>query len=241
MNQGYFKKDVELRFCDCDYKKRAKLSTIMCYMADIAGLAYADKGYSHTWLWENNFVFLLSRVSLHMTRTPKADEKLTIQTWEHSTKGALFNRLFEIYDETNTIIIGAYTQWVLVNPQTRCVLRPNSFTGKMDFHEDKKVNTLECEKLKISNEILEIGERKITYSDIDANGHVYNAVYASIATDFLSSEEVDRNIVDFRINFKKEAMLGEILKINKFSQQNKTYIVGYVENTISYECEFTFE
>ncbi len=240
MNKGYFIKEAELRFCDCDYKKRAKLSTIMSIMADIAGNAYADKGYSHTWLWDNHFVFLLSRVSLHIKRVPKADEIISVHTWEQGTKGVLFVRMFAVYDESDQIIMEAQTQWVLADPYSRAILRPSAFTGEMNFHKDKIVNTLDCGKLKVPEELSKCSERKISYSDIDANGHVYNAVYASIACDCLSKEEIDQDIVDFRINFKKEAMLGEIMQIYKYSESKKTYILGFIDDNLSFECEFTF-
>lgn len=240
MNEGYFSKEVELRFCECDFNKKAKVSTILCHLADVAGLAYADKGYSHAWLWEQKTVFLLSRVSLHINRTPKADEILKINTWEHSTKGVQFNRLFEIFDTNNQSIIQSKTQWVLTNPHTRTILKPKEFTGIMHLHPEKDVDVLECGKFKIPLEMDYVGERKIVYSDIDANGHVYNAVYASIASDFLDNTDIHKDIADFRINFKKEALLGETMKIYRMKNEDSTFIKGIVNDSISYECEYIF-
>lgn len=239
MNEGLFQKIVIPGFCDCDYKKRAKLATIMAYMADIAGNAYADKGYSHSWLWENGFVFLLSRVSVHFERMPVAEETLIVHTWEVGTKGVLFCRDFEIEDSNGEIIISAQTQWILANPHTRQILRPNAFTGKIHPHPERRARANEPQKIKMA-QIDFLGERKIVYSDIDANGHVYNAVYAAIAYDYLPLSLLERELTDFCINFKQEAKLGETLSILFQQEENHGYLLGKLQESVSFECEFTF-
>ncbi|WMJ21775.1 thioesterase [Paludicola sp. MB14-C6] len=241
MNQGYFTKEIEIEFCDCDNQKRAKIATIMKHMADIAGLAYADKGYSHTWLWEHNFVFLLSRVSIHIDRMPKADEKLVLHTWEHDIKGPLFYRNFAFYDVNETKIIEAATAWVLVNPTTRHIQKPSAFTGNTNLMPEKIVHTIPLSKFKIDEILEKKGTRKIVYSDIDANNHVYNAVYAAIACDFLPQEMMDKKLTDFRINFKQEAILGQNLIIKLNCMNNKTVVIGNLNQIQSFECEFTFD
>lgn len=245
MDKGYYIKEFEIPFCDCDKTKRARISTIMKILADIAGTAYGSKGYTHSFLFENNFVFLLSRVSIHINRMPIADEKLYIHTWERDIKGILFYRDFAIYDDLQSIIIEASSAWFLVNPSTRKIIKPSDFTGEADLHPDKKANTLPVAKLK-PPENIEVtgraGERAIVYSDIDANGHVYNAIYASIACDFLSEELLtqENGIKDFRINFKQEAKQGETLDIFKKEECDKAFIMGKIGDIVSFECEFIF-
>ena len=56
---GIFNYNIYLHFYDCDPKEQAKLSTILKYAADIAGIDYTLKGYSHQYLWDNGMVFLL--------------------------------------------------------------------------------------------------------------------------------------------------------------------------------------
>lgn len=239
MEKGYFTKEIEIPFCDCDAKKCAKIASIMKYMADTAGLAYASKGYTHSWLWEHNFVFLLSKVSIHIERMPAANETVVLHTWEQMIKGALFYRNFVFYDQSNQKIIEAKTAWVLVNPTTRHIIRPSDFTGTSDLHPEKDVDTLAFGKIKLDNGT-EQGTRKIVYSDIDGNRHVYNATYAAIACDFLPADLMEKPITDFRINFKHEALLGNCLTIKSNISGNKAVVVGYLQENISFECEFIF-
>lgn len=237
MKDGFFEKQVELRFCDCDYKKRARIATLMAYMADIAGVAYADKGYSHSWLWENNFVFLVSRVSISIKRMPVADECLRITTWEREMKGVLFYRDFNIKDSENRTIVEASTAWVLANPHTRQILRPSDFTGKIHQNPEYKANVTPPNRMKISEELQWVGERKIVYSDIDANGHVYNAVYLGIACDFLPEEFLVRDLADVQINFKQEAKLTQVIQMKTMVNGNTAFIVGEVDGITSFEVK----
>lgn len=239
MEIGYYKKFVELRFGDCDYKKRAKISTIMSYLADIAGLAYSSKGYNHTWLWERDFVFLLSRVSIHVQKMPKADETIEIHTWERESKGVLFYRDYAIQDATETVVVEASSAWILANPHTRQILKPSAFTGTND-PVCKVANVLAPAKFKITDHKF-AGDRTIVYSDIDANGHVNNAVYVSIACDFLPPELVEKDITDFRINFKQEARQGQVMKVFITTDESKTFVVGKVDDVVSFESEITFK
>ena len=72
---------------------------------------------------------------------------------------------------------------------------------------------LPCGKITLSENAKLLAERKICYSDIDANGHTNNSRYAAFAVDALPPEYRGKQFTDFRINFSKEAMIDETLQI----------------------------
>ncbi|MEG0615526.1 MAG: thioesterase, partial [Oscillospiraceae bacterium] len=86
----------ELPFYDCDYVKRAKISTILKITAQIAGKDYTDRGLGHRFLWDEGYVFLLSRISIHIHRYPVEPEKLVTSTWESGRSGAMFMRGYDV-------------------------------------------------------------------------------------------------------------------------------------------------
>ena len=96
---GIFYYNIYLHFYDCDPKEQAKLSTILKYAADIAGIDYTLKGYSHQYLWDNGMVFLLSRSSFRIHRMPRTYEEIVVSTWEHGIKGSQFLRDFEYFSK----------------------------------------------------------------------------------------------------------------------------------------------
>lgn len=235
-----FYKPVEIRFCDCDRHKRARVQTLLKIMADIAGVAYADRGYSHAWLWEHQSVFLLTRAAIRVRRMPIADETIVVETWETGIKGAQYYRDFTFFDREGNRIVEGQTAWVVVDPISRTIQKPSAFPGHFEPIPDKVADTLPPARLKPEGEFLPQGERTIVYSDIDGNGHTYNAVYGGIACDFLPAEWMESRLTDFRINFKQEALLGETLTIQTSLHQNHAFVVGRLGETISFECEFLF-
>ena len=83
-----------------------------------------------------------------------------------------------------------------------------------------------------------IGKRQVKLTDLDGNGHVYNATYADIASDFLAEQEFSKNIDNFRINYVSEAMLNDIIEIYSEKSENKIVIIGKIKDRISFETEF---
>lgn len=212
-NDSIFQEDSFLHFYDCDCYERAKLSTILKYIADIAGVDYTRKGFSHQYLWDRGMVFLLSRTSLKIGRMPRAYETVTVSTWEQGKKGSQFLRHFEIFDKEGALLISAATAWLLVNPISRKILRPEVFTGFMPKLTDKLPDCELPGKLRMPEGQTPIGRRVIRFSDLDGNGHVYNGVYGDIAYDFLPAEYQSRTLRAFQINYQAEALLGEELAL----------------------------
>lgn len=210
---GVFYEENFLHFYDCDCYERAKLSTILKYIADIAGVDYTMKGFSHQYLWDRGMVFLLSRTSLRILRMPKAYETVTASTWEQGKKGSQFLRHFEIFDAEGALLVSAATAWLLVDPNSRKILRPEVFTGFMPKLQEKLPDCAMPGKLRMPQGQTLAGRRKIRFSDLDGNGHVYNSVYGDIAYDFLPAEYQSRALQEFQINYQSEAVLGDELEL----------------------------
>ena len=235
-----FKKTVEIRFYDCDSQKRAKVSTINKLIADIAGIGYAAAGMTHQWLWDHGYVFLLAKVSICFNRMPVADETVTVSTWERGNKGASFLRDFEIFDISGKKLIDARTEWILVNPDSRQIIRPSSFEGLRATLPEKQADAPDCRRLKLPGGDF-AGERKVRYSELDGNGHVYNAVYADIAVDILPPALREKQLRTYQINFVHEAKLGDTLLLYIAADANTATVRGCIEGKDSFICELHYE
>ena len=85
--------------------------------------------------------------------------------------------------------------------------------------------------------------RIIKFSDLDSNGHTNNAKYAAFAVDALPPQFQSIHFSDFRLNFAKEAMLGQELKIYGKADTEKGIIIetGKTDEGISFEAEFRYK
>ncbi|MEG1027348.1 MAG: thioesterase [Oscillospiraceae bacterium] len=238
IKEGYFFKDKEFDFGDCDFQKRVRLSTLMSSFTDVAGNAYTEKGFAHDYLWENGQVFLVSRMSIHIYKMPEAYQKVKIETWENKIKGVQFFREFRVHSG-NEILLEASTSWVLVNPITRQILKPDSCIGHFNLNPDDVAKVIPQGKIKFPQQLNSVGKRTVRYSDLDFNGHLYNAFYSNIAMDYLPIDFVKKDLSDFRVNFKNEVKYGEELEILTAIEDNVAYVIGMVGDKTSFECEFT--
>ncbi len=239
LNNAVFEEKEPLRFYDCDYKCRMKLSAILKRSAEIAGRDYTLKGFGHEVLWEKQMVFLLSRVSARIFNYPHEQSDLTTRTWEHGTKGAMFLRATEIVDENNKIAVSLNSGWVLANPVTRHIYKPSHFDFDMPQDFDKPIHSVPLEKIKYTELKLQ-AQREVRKTDLDANGHVYNAVYADMASDALPKSIYEKDIRNFRINYIAEAVLGDILDLYAQENENSYIIIAFNKDKICFECEFMF-
>ncbi len=233
-----FRQQQEIHFYDCDPQRRLKMSAACKLIADIGDAHYAARGMSHEWLWEHGFVFLVAKVSIQFNRLPGPREQLTLETWERDLKGASFLRDGCIKDAAGAEIIAASSAWMLVNAETWQVRRPSEFPYAQPT--GMAANCPECRRLKLA-EGTPAGERLVRYSDLDANGHVYNAVYADIAVDALPEEFQRREIAAMQINFVHQAVPGDrITLICRILNTNTVIIKGTVGDHDCFLCEFEF-
>lgn len=208
---SYFRQE-ELTFADCDRNKNARVSALLRKAANYAGYDYDARGLTHERLLEMREAFLLSRMAVKIHRCPRAREVLDITTWENGVKGAHMQRVYEMADQEGRLCASIRSDWILIDPVTRKILRPGSFTAKPLTVCSKVIDCPEPQKIFLPRDrAKELGARTIRWSDLDGNGHVYSANYGDIVWDCLPEDLQPRVPREFYINYSKEATLGETL------------------------------
>lgn len=226
MENGYFRQE-ELTFADCDRNKNARVSALLRKAANYAGYDYDARGLTHEKLLELREAFLLSRLALRIHRCPRAREVLDITTMENGVKGAHMRRVYEMVDQTGQVCVSVRSDWILVDPVTRKILRPGTFTAKPLFTCSREIDCPEPRKLLLPQEgVEELGRRVIRWSDLDGNGHVYSANYADIVWDCLPADLQPQVPREFYINYNKEATLGEELRLVGHREEGSCLVEG---------------
>ena len=219
---SYFRQE-ELVFWDCDREKRMRVAAMLSKMAAFAGYDYDARGLTHEKLYAMREVFLLSRAAVKIHACPQARDLLDITTWENGAKGAHMQRVYEMRDEAGALCVSVKSEWILVDPETRRILRPGSFTAKPLGICPKEIDCPAPQKITLPKEGLEeLGTRKVRWSDLDGNGHLYSARYGDIVWDALPEDLRDRTPRDFFIDYSREATLGEDLRLVGF-REGDTY------------------
>ena len=209
LTEDSYSRQEELVFWDCDRNKRVRIATLLSKVGAFGGYHYDALGLTHEVLFDQGVVFLLSRTTLHIHAIPHARDVLTIQTWENGAKGVQVQRVFEMTDQTGRLCVSAKSDWVLADPNTHRILRPSSFTLRPLGTCPKEIDCPEPRKILLPKEGLEdLGERKVVWSDLDGNGHLFSGNYGDIVWDYLPQDLQDRELRDFAINYSREAPDG---------------------------------
>jgi len=237
---AYYKRKFAFRFGDCDCRKKASLYTIMKLLSEIAGDDYEGRGLGHNALQEQRQAFIVSRMNLSFVRTPLYAEKVVASTWERFVKGPFFYRDYEIRSKDGGLLVAGSSQWLLVDPVSREIVRPDSLVLGKRESDNRKSDCPECCKIKIPETLPVIGTRPIYYSDIDGNEHVNNAIYGKIASDFLPEKFRNKDIKTFFINFNAEVKADEMLEIHGAETEDGYVVQGGSKEKTNFSCKFRY-
>ena len=239
-----FHNEAKVYFSQCSNNRKLSLTELLRFTSDTAVEDYRQRGLSSEFLKEHGFYILVSRCAFRFIELPHESQKISIITWEEKPEPIQLCRGYKIIDaEDGRALVYGYSSWLLVNSETRRIVPSRNFNLRkpIDFTTDN-----DCPrpgKIIIPEQKQLLREHTIGYSDIDANGHTNNSRYGAFITDALPVQYNEKNFTDFRINYSKEAMLGQNLKVyGHFDDEAKKILVcGETENGTSFEAELLYK
>ena len=214
LQETSYLRQKQLIFADCDRYQRVRVSALLNKAAVFAGYDYNARGLTHDVLFDMGEVFLLSRLAMRIHRIPMAGDVLDIATYENGARGAHMQRVYEMKDQTGAVRVSIKSDWILVNPATRKIMRPSAFTAKPLMTCDRVIDCPDPQKITLPRQGLEeLGERQVRWSDLDGNGHLFSGRYGDIVWDYLPADLQALPVKEFQINYSREATLGENLRL----------------------------
>ena len=106
--------DYKVHYYYTDYNNILKPSYIARYMQETAWNSLKCWGPSWEYLKENNFAFILSKISFRYYEEIYEDDIIRAETWANPPKTVIFPRNYRIYKD-GKIAAEAVSSWVLIN------------------------------------------------------------------------------------------------------------------------------
>lgn len=228
------------RFGDCDNRKRAGLYAVMKLFSELAGEDYERRGLGYDSLAERGWAFLLSRARLRFFRWPMHTEQVFVRSWERGVRGPYFFRDCELLSKDGELLIAGSSQWFLVDIASRDIVRPALLEQDEAFRSLRQADCPDPLRLKKLDGLSVLGQRPVYYSDLDANGHVNNAVYSRIAMDFLPEALRGRELKDYSISFFTETGPGQTLTLSGREEGDAFLLQGDAAKAARFGCRFGF-
>ena len=204
--------------------------------ANILGFGYDDLIASRT-------AWVLSRMHVEFTDTPKWREEMAFTTWHKGLNRLFFLRDFLMTDKEGNPRVKATTSWLVINLDTRRLVRDPQLLEDGTICSE---NVLETPADKVvmpkGAEVNLVMEHAVAYSDLDMNGHVNNAMYMQWAMNAVNYEiSSEKPVKEFTINFNHEIKPQEIVSIYKAIVEKEDGRHVFVEGKVGEQSSFCVE
>jgi acyl-ACP thioesterase len=163
-------------------------------------------------LREDGLVFFIISSLVKVRRLPEHGEEITIRTHPRGRGGVQFYRDFIFYSGGEQILSVMQTT-VMADAATHRVRRPQNLMRYGVFSDEPVPKEEQVERCEVPEDLPHAGERRVSHSDLDLNGHMNNTVYGDIVTDFLPAGVLEKGFREVQITYYKECREGDVLEI----------------------------
>jgi acyl-ACP thioesterase len=225
-----YSENFTIRSYHTDLNRRLTIPKLCSFFQDIAGNHTVECGVGWEVMQEKHVFWVLSRMKIEVLRFPVWRDKIKISTWSMGTDGLFAYRNFKVEDENGTLLVQAASMWLMVNTETRRLVRPGDYMRDFPLCTER-LNDADPEKIPALNEPLFFEASKVSFTETDMNQHTNNVSYIeriinAYPFDFL----VENQIFDFEINFLKEAVPGDMLSVGMEKVSEREFLNNLVRD-----------
>ncbi|MBN2851950.1 MAG: hypothetical protein JXQ23_04360 [Clostridia bacterium] len=231
-------KEIYLTDKNCDYLSKLKMSQAFILMQDVAEKSAVSAGMGREEMIKDNRSFVLSRMTLEVTRMPDIYETFTLLTWPKGMMKMFYLRDY-LFSKGDEPLIKARAVWAVLDLKTRKLVVDKKGTAIFDIDEKRASLDYVPGKIRSDEPGEFVGEVNATYSLTDPNGHINNTRYIEWIYDYLPDGFLEKHIsyrVD--INYINEAYYKDKIKIYCFSGEN-IIIEGRVSDKVCFLAQFS--
>ena len=221
----YYSHSYQTRWHDTDADRHVRPSQMLVYMQETANYHMQSVGQSLDDVRDQNgLAFILTRLTVNFHRPLLAHENINVRTWIGEGKGLNFPRCFSVERENGEIAAQGASQWALIDLKTHLPVKASSFSFAYAPEEPLPITT--PRRFVLPEKMVEVGQRRIVYSDVDYNGHMNNTRYPDMLCDFLPDGIVP-HIRTMHFSYLKEGTYGATLRVlrgERTTESGKAYL-----------------
>ena len=216
------------RFNITDYDVGAdeivRVSSLLKYFQTIATDDLDRQGMSYEFLRSHNMAFVLTKYSVRVYSKMHARSEYDFITSPCLVNGPTFIRDFTVCDTQGVRVAVASSEWVLIDFQSRRLLRPSALPGTIK--NDGKIHDFYPSRTFVQEDFEFEYSLAVTHSMLDENRHLNNCNYFNVIYDgFYANHKSVSPVADIEINFAHEAVLDDKLSL-KYHFDGKDYHIS---------------
>jgi acyl-ACP thioesterase len=225
---GIYAEEYLIRSYHVDVHRKLTLPKLCSFFQDIAGNHTVACGVGWEEMQNQNLFWVLSRLNMKVVNYPEWGDRITIRTWSNGLDGLLAIRHFQVLSNTGEELVKAISLWLVVNTDTRRLVRPFAAMEGFPLCDERlfESNPLKLENLTspIHFEVV-----PVAFTETDMNRHMNNVSYIErIINSFDFEMMLEHQIKEFEINFLKEAIPGDRIRVEQQQTGKNDYLNSIV-------------
>lgn len=216
------KEAYTVRWHDTDAARRVSPSGILTFLQETSNLQFQKSGHSLDRIRDEQGIgFLLSRISIDLLAPVYAYERLTAQTFTVPGRGVIYQRGYRLF-RGEELVARAASHWALVRLSDRTLLPVSTLAGLFEDEPEELTETPLRFRLSHELDFVRVGERQITYADVDYNLHMNNTKYPNMLCDFLP-DPLCTSVLGMSLFYCREAAFGDTLTVERAAGKDGIY------------------
>lgn len=216
--------ESRVRYSEVNSEKQLTLPSLLDYLQDCCTFQSEDLGIGVDYLAGEQAAWILSSWEIEILKYPVMGEVVRVSTWPYHFKGFYGYRNFLIENTKGEVLARANSVWVFMDTER---MRPARISERVIEAYQKELGeqlTGNWGERKLA--VPADGEKRepvqVARFHIDTNHHMNNGKYVQVAEEFLPEEFA---VAGLRVEYKKSAMLGDMLYPAVTNEQDKTTVV----------------
>ena len=222
-----------VRYSEVNSEKELTLPSLLDYLQDCCTFESEDFGVGVDYLAKEQVAWILSSWEIKVYRYPQMGQHIKVSTWPYAFRGFYGYRNFRIEGEDGEIFAEANSVWVFMDTEK---IRPARVSERMQEVyipeiRDEIPGEWADRKIRIEGTPVEKEPVLVQRFHIDTNHHMNNGKYILVAEEYLPENFKTESI---RVEYKKAAVIGNMLYPEVYEQQNGVTIVLADEQKVPY-------
>ncbi len=229
-----------LRQSDFDYNDNIRISAILDYFQELAGIHANKIGVGFNAMVENKIFWVLIRSRFEIYKQPLPNQQIKVTTWPKQKGKIDFDRDYEILSLDGELMVKASSKWVTIDMDTRRIVRSDKINYIGDHLEKSNFDSLDKLHIEYANKETKEMTYIVSNSDIDHNRHMNNAKYGDLILNMVTYP-ANFVIKSFQMEHIKEAKLNDIITVHYFIENNEHNFVGLVSENRCFNAKIILE
>lgn len=175
-------------------------------------------------LEQRGLMWVIVRYRVELVRWPSAGEALRLHTWPGEARHGMMPRFFTLRSAAGEALLRASSVWAVVDRATRRMVSGEDFGVHLDALVTGEELALPGAVRRLPTE--HEADFTVPAAYLDANGHMNNTFYYTVAEDCLGSAARRALLRELVTAHQSEALCGETLRLRWGEKDGLCYVTG---------------